>query len=123
MPAQKGSPMRWLLAAALLCSITLLSSCDIFDSIQRPGEEIHMYGDAIDVASFQKIAKAQIVVQIDNKSQHFTGSYDVMVPVSHPLVISATAPGYQQYQIKTVLNPQGSGELRSPLMLRRVGTS
>ena len=115
--------MRWLLVAVLLCSVTLLSSCDIFDSIQRPGEEIHMYGDAIDVTTFQKLNKAQIVVQIDNKAQHFTGSYDVMVPVSHPLTISATAPGYQQYQIKTVLNPQGSSELRSPLMLRPVRTS
>ena len=114
--------MRWVLVATLIFSMVVLSSCDVFDSIQRPPDEIHMYGDAIDINSFVQIPKAQIVVQIDNKSQHFTGSYDVMVPVDHPLDISATAPGYQQYEIKTVLNPQGSGELRSPLMLRPVGT-
>jgi hypothetical protein len=115
--------MRWLLAVALMVSMVGLSSCDVFDSIPRPSAEIHMYGDAVDINSFIQIPKAQIVVQIDDKSQHFTGSYDVMVPVNHPLDISATAPGYQQYEIKTVLYPQGSGELRSPLMLRPVGTS
>lgn len=114
--------MRRVLAAALVCSTVALSSCDVFDSIQRPPAEIHMYGDAIDINTFIQIPHAQIVVQIDNKAQHFTGSYDVMVPVDHPLDIAATAPGYQQYEIKTVLYPQGSGELRSPLMLRPIGT-
>jgi len=114
--------MRWLLAVALVVAMAGLSSCDVFDSIQRPPAEIHMYGDAIDINSFVQIPKAQIVVQIDNKSQRFTGSYDVMGPVGDQLDVSATAPGYQQYEIKTVLNPQGSGELRSPLMLRPVGT-
>lgn len=109
--------MRWLLVAALACSV-LLASCDVFDSIQRPGQQIHMYGDAININSFQMIPKAQIVVQIAHKTQHFTGSYDVMVPVSQALSITATAPGYQRYQIRTVLNPQGDNELRSPLMLR-----
>lgn len=113
--------MRWLVAASLLCSIAVLSGCDIFDSIQRPVPEIHMYGDAVNINSFQKIADAQIVVQIDNKTQRFTGSYDVMVPERHQLIISATAPGYQPYQIRTVLNPQGSGDLRSPLMMRPLG--
>lgn len=112
---------RWLLVAALACSV-LLSSCDVFDSIQRPGQQIHMYGDAININSFQMIPKAQIVVQIANKTQHFTGSYDVMVPVSQGLSITATAPGYQPYQIRTVLNPQGNNELRSPLMLRPLAT-
>lgn len=119
---RKGERMRWVLAATMIIAMAMLASCDVFDSIQRPGDQIHMYGDAIDINSFQQLPKAQITVQIDNKMQHFTGSYDVMVPVSHPLVISASAPGYQQYQIKTVLNPQGNGELRSPLMLRPAGT-
>lgn len=114
--------MRWMATAALICSVVLLSSCDVFDSIQRPGQHIHMYGDAIDIQTFLKIPKAQIVVRIDNTTQHFTGAYDVQVPVSHPLVITATAPGYQRYEIKTVLNPQGNNELRSPLMLRPLGT-
>ena len=113
--------MRRLLAASFLCSVLLLSSCEILDSIQRPGEMIHMYGDAIDVNTFQRLPKAQITVQIDNKTQRFTGSYDVLVPVNHPLVISATAAGYQPYQIRTTLNPQGSQELRSPLMLHPSG--
>lgn len=112
--------MRWFVTASLLCSMTVLSGCDVFDSIQRPKPEIHMYGDAININSFQKIANARIVVQIDNKTQRFTGSYDVMVPISHSLAITATAPGYQQYQMRTVLNPQGSGQLRSPLMMRPI---
>ncbi|HEY8742388.1 MAG TPA: hypothetical protein VIU62_04775 [Chloroflexota bacterium] len=110
------------MTAALIGAVALLSSCDVFDSIQRPGQQIHMYGDAIDIHTFLQLPKAQIVVQIDNTTQHFTGSYDVQVPVSHPLIITATAPGYQQYEIRTVLNPQGNNELRSPLMLRSLGT-
>src|SRR6185312_15262341 len=68
----KGMRMRWLLAVALVVAMAGLSSCDVFDSIQRPPAEIHMYGDAIDINSFVQIPKAQIVVQIDNKSQRFT---------------------------------------------------
>lgn len=80
-----------------------------------------MYGDAIDINTFLQIPKARISVQINNKTQHFVGSYDVRVPVNQPLAITATAAGYQRYQIRTRLNPQGSQELRSPLMMRPLG--
>ena len=112
---------HWRSPVLLALIVLLLAGCDVFDSINRPTEEIHMYGDAVNAFSFDKIPEAHITVQIDDHTQTFTGSYDVMVPVHQRLVISATAPGYQQYQAQTELNSQGEDELRSPLLLQPQG--
>ena len=111
--------VRTLLAA--LAAALLLAGCDVFDSIPRPDQQIHMYGSAVDANTDAPVANASIVIQIDGHAQRFTGSYEVMVPVGHPLVVSVTAPGYQDYQVRTELRPQGSDDLRSLLLLRPAG--
>jgi predicted small secreted protein len=112
-----------LLVLLLLLLSTSLAACDVFDSIQRPGEEIHMYGDAVDSNTFAVLPKAKIVIQLDGKTYTFTGSYGIMVPVYHNITIDATAPGYQPFHAASELMSMGYPELRSPLELHPVGST
>jgi len=110
------------LLLVLMAIVPSLAACDIFDSIQRPGEEIHMYGDAVDRDTFVALPKAKIVILLDGKSYNFTGSYDLMMPVYHNFTIDATAPGYQPFHAASELMAQGDPELRSPLRMRPDGS-
>lgn len=112
---------RLVLLLALLCSSTLLAACDPTDSINRPPDAIHMYGDAVDYTTFDQIKDAKISIQVDGKTQQFTGSYDVMMPVYHSFTIDATAPGYLPYHVESQL-VSGYPDLRSPLEMRPAGS-
>jgi hypothetical protein len=106
-----------LLGLALLL-LPLLTACDVFDSIPRPPERVHMYGDAVNRDTFQPLANAKIVITLDGQAHQYTGSYDIMMPVGDPFVVDVTCPGYLPYHVQATLDPMGSDELRSPLRLQ-----
>ncbi|MCL4508513.1 MAG: hypothetical protein M1296_03175 [Chloroflexi bacterium] len=115
--------MKFASLIVTLLSVFALTACDIFDSIPRPQPDIHMFGDALDAVTFQKVDQARITIRLDHKTLHFTGAYDIEVAAHDPIRITVTAPGYRPYEVDTTLQPQASNELRSPLMLQRKAAS